>query len=289
VSGPVGAFDVHLHLSQWWPDLPRTGYSTSIDYTVPGLLAEMDRSHIDGGLAIPVFEGPTPEDSLRESLANARESGGRLRPVATVDPTRGRREVEVVVHEWEKVPDLAAVKLFPGYQAFYPHDPALAPVYEFAARRGVVVMVHQGDTLSPEGRIKYARPIELDEVAVQYRDVTFILCHLGNPWVEEAAELVYKNVNMYTDTSGLLAHPATPHFDRMFRRTQEVLQGVVDTLGSVDRVLYGSDWPLESLETAVALVDGLDLPPEDKSAILGGNARRLFDARPHPKGRKRSV
>lgn len=276
MAEPARSFDVHLHLSQWWPDLPRTGYKKDLDYTVRGLLSEMDRCGIESGLAIPVFDGPSAEESLRESVANARASGGRLRPVATVNPTRGRAVVESVVETWDAVPDLAAVKLFPGYQAFYPHDPVLAPVYEYAARRRLTMMVHQGDTLWPDGRIKFARPVEMDEVAVQYREVSFVLCHLGNPWVEEAAEVVYKNANVYTDTSGLLAHPQTPHFDRMLARARAVLQGVVDTIGSPDRVLYGSDWPLEALATAVSLVDGLDLPPSDRAAILGGNARRLF-------------
>jgi len=276
VAEPARYFDVHLHLSRWWPDLPRTGYKNPLDYTVPGLLAEMDANSIDSGLAIPVFEGPSAEESLLESVANARASGGRLRPVATVDPTRGRADVQSVVSTWDAVPDLAAVKLFPGYQAFYPHDPVLAPVYEYAGRRGLPVMIHQGDTLSPEGRIKYARPVEVDEVAVQYREVRFVLCHLGNPWVDEAAEVVYKNANVYTDTSGLLGHPHNPHFGRMFARARTVLQDFFDTVGSPDRILYGSDWPLESLATAVSLVDGLDLPPTDRAAMLGGNARRLF-------------
>ena len=282
VADPERSFDVHLHLSQWWPDLPRTGYTKDLDYTVRGLLAEMDLTGISSGLAIPVFEAPSPEEALQESVANARASGGRLRPVATVDPTQGPAAVEEVVRTWDAVRDLAAVKLFPGYQCFYPHDPALAPVYEYAALRHLVVMVHQGDTLWPDGRIKFARPIEMDEVAVQYRDVSFVLCHLGNPWVEEAAEIVYKNANVYTDTSGLLAHPQTPHFDRMVARAREVLQGVVDTIGSPDRILYGSDWPLESLAMAVSLVEGLDIPPGERAAILGGNARRLFGGPPSP-------
>ncbi|MCI4372975.1 MAG: amidohydrolase family protein [Thermoplasmata archaeon] len=278
MSEPARHFDVHLHLSRWWPDLPRTGYKKDIDYTVKGLLAEMDGSGIQSGLAIPVFEGPSAAESLAESVAHARASGGRLRPVATVDPTRGAGVIAAALLVWDTVPDLAAVKLFPGYQAFYPHDPALAPVYEYAARRKLPVMFHQGDTLSPEGRIKYARPVEVDEVAVEHRDVRFVLCHLGNPWVEEAAEVVYKNANVYTDTSGLLAHPLTPHFDRMFARARAVLQTVVDTIGSPERILYGSDWPLESLANAVALVEGLELSPSERADLLGGNARRLFGA-----------
>lgn len=269
-------FDVHLHLSRWWPDLPRTGYRPDLNYTVRGLLAEMDAAGIEAGLSIPCHESPTPQEGLQESVANARASGGRLRPVATVFPGPDRAAVESVMADWDAVPDLAAIKLFPGYRPFYPHDPALAPVYEYAARRRLPVLIHQGDTLSPNGLLKFARPIEVDEVAVQYRDVRFVLCHLGNPWIEEAAELVYKNVNVYADTSGLLAHPGSPYFDRMVARTRAMIQGAIDTVGSPDRILYGSDWPLESLATAVSLIETLDLPVAGRAAILGGNAHRLF-------------
>jgi uncharacterized protein len=137
-------------------------------------------------------------------------------------------------------------------------------------------MIHQGDTLDPNGQVKYARPLEVDEVAVRFRDVRFVLCHLGNPWVEELAEVVYKNENVYTDTSGLLANPRVPYFHEMVRRSQRRLTNAIAAMGDARRVLYGSDWPLESIETAVGLITGLDLPSEDKELILGENARALF-------------
>jgi predicted TIM-barrel fold metal-dependent hydrolase len=56
------------------------------------------------------------------------------------------------------------------------------------------------------------------------------------------------------------------------------------TVGAPDRILYGSDWPLETIATAVGLVDGLDLPRPDRDAILGGNARRLFRLGDAPTG-----
>jgi uncharacterized protein len=277
-------FDVHLHLSRWWPDLPHTGYLPDLDYTVRGLLAEMDAAGIRDGLAIPVFEGPSPAELLQESVANARMSGGRLRPVATVFPAPGRRAVEETIATWDAVPGLAAIKLFPGYHPFYPHDPALDPVYEYAGRRHLPVLIHQGDTLSPNGLIKFARPIEVDEVAVRFREVNFVLCHLGNPWIEEAAELVYKNRNVYADTSGLLGHPSSPYFERMFNRARAMVQGALDTIGAPDRLLYGSDWPLESLATAVELVMGLELSDSGRQAVLSGNARKLFPAPPGAPG-----
>ena len=236
----------------------------------------MDRNAIDHGLVIQLFDAPSVREGLSEARRTAAESGGRLHPVTTVDPTRGETEVHDALAVWETEPGLAGIKLYPGYRAFYPHDRRLDPVYEFAHRREIPLLIHQGDTLDGLGLVKFARPLEVDEVAGRYRDVRFVLCHLGNPWIGEGAEMVYKNENVYADTSGLLAHPSAPYFDRMVDQAREAIYHALVTIGRPDRILYGSDWPLEELSVAVGLVDRLDLPRPDREAILGGNARRLF-------------
>jgi uncharacterized protein len=275
-TSTLGRVDTHLHLSRWWPDLAHTAYRPDLDFSVRGLLAEMDANRIGHGLVIQLYESPTPAEAMEESRATYAASAGRLRAVVTADPTRGGEEIEGALRLWDSEPHIAGIKLFPGYLAFYPHDPRLDPLYEFAHRRGLPVLIHQGDTLDRKGRIKFARPLEVDEVAVRWSDVRFVLCHLGNPWIDEAAEVVYKNENVYTDTSGLLAHPSAPYFDRMVEQSRRrVLQAIV-AIGSCERILYGSDWPLEELGRALSLVEGLDLPPADLARIMGDNARRLF-------------
>ncbi len=279
VSGPP-RFDVHLHLSRYWPDPPETFYRKDLDFSLRGLLGEMDACGVQHGLLLPEEHNPTVEDALRESEEAFRGSGGRLLRVGTADPTRGPEEIAHAIARWEATDGLVALKFYPGYQAFYPHDPRLVPVYEFAHRRGLVVMFHQGDTLDPLGLLKFARPIELDEVAVRYRDVNFVLCHFGNPWVEEAAEVVYKNENVYADTSGLVWSPRVPYYPRMVERARERILHAILSIGHAERVLYGSDWPLVSLEVALGIVERMDLPVEDRERILGGNARRLFPVGP---------
>ncbi|HXY46439.1 MAG TPA: amidohydrolase family protein [Thermoplasmata archaeon] len=268
--------DTHLHLSRWWRDLRRTGYRADLDYTVRGLLHEMDQNRIGHGLILQLHEAPTVADGLNEGRATSRQSRGRLRPVTTVDPTKGKEAIRRAIELWETEKGLAGIKLYPGYQPFYPHDPRLAPVYEYAHRRGLPVLIHQGDTLDGIGLVKFARPVEVDEVAGRYRDVTIVLCHFGNPWIAEGAEVVFKNPNVYADTSGLLAHPTFPYFERMIEQSRRVLYEAIVTIGRPDRILYGSDWPLEELGVAVDLIDRLDLPETDRDLILGGNARRLF-------------
>lgn len=268
--------DAHVHLSRWWPDIRRTGYRADLDYSVAGLLSEMDRSRIDYALAIQLFQAPSEVDGLAEGRSLYDESHGRLLPIATVDPTKGTLAVRDLVSRLEQENPLYGVKLFPGYRPFYVTDSRLDPVYELAHRRGLPVLIHQGDTLDGQGLIKFARPLDVDEVAGRFRDVHIVLCHLGNPWVHEAAEILYKNPNVYADTSGLLPSPTAPYFDAAVEKARGTIQEAIVASGAPDRFLYGSDWPLEELELAVDLIESMRLKFEDVARIMGTNAVQLF-------------
>jgi len=265
-----------VHLSRWWPEVQRTAYRADLDYSVPGLLREMDRHRVDRAVTIQLFQAPEEAEAMAEGRQLYEESGARLLPVATVDPTRGEASVDAAIRRMSDEKTLFGVKLFPGYRPFYPHDRRLHPVYEFAHQRRLPVLLHQGDTLDGLGLLKFARPLEVDEVAGRFRDVRFVLCHLGNPWFDEAAEMVYKNPNVYADTSGLLGPPSMPYFDRALEGSRARIEQAVVATGRPDRFLYGSDWPLEDLGAAVSLIERLDLDETDRRAILGGNARTVF-------------
>jgi aminocarboxymuconate-semialdehyde decarboxylase len=56
----------------------------------------------------------------------------------------------------------------------------------------------------------------------------------------------------------------------------DVLRGLVDFFGA-ERVLCGSDYPFDmGVERPAEIVRALGLPPDDETAILGGNALRLL-------------
>jgi uncharacterized protein len=268
--------DAHVHRTDDWPKRPNALYRADLVNSVESLLHEMDDHGVGYALSIPYAFVPSQEAAIREGRTQFAASQGRLRPVGSTSPTQGEESVAHAIELWEKFPELVALKLFPGYFPFYPHDRRLDPFYEFAHRRNLPVLLHQGDTLAPDGLVKFARPIEVDEVAVRYRDVRFVLCHLGNPWISETAEIVYKNPNVYTDTSGLLGHPSLRYFGAMFDQTQRELERLLLTVGDGDRVLFGSDWPLASLELSIRLITGLPIAEEEKERLLGGNARELF-------------
>jgi uncharacterized protein len=165
------------------------------------------------------------------------------------------------------------LKLYPGYEPFYPHDKRLKVVYDLAEEFDVPVMIHTGDTYTPTGKLKYAHPLEVDEVAVDHPNVKFVICHLGNPWLVDCMEVVYKNHNVYADFSGLILGEFTEAFEDFM---EEQIGEVILYAGDPRKFLYGSDWPICSMKSYVEFVRQLQLPAQDLRSIMYENARALF-------------
>lgn len=168
-------------------------------------------------------------------------------------------------------------KLYPGYEPFYVHDARLRVVYELAAEYGVPVMIHTGDTFDPKGKVKYAHPLEVDEVAVDFRDVTFVICHLGNPWITDAMEVIYKNDNVVGDISGFTLRRFEERFERyMLQQVHEV----VAFAGDPHSLLFGTDWPICDFDPYLRFVRKLDLTEDELELVMWKNTARIFKLDP---------
>jgi predicted TIM-barrel fold metal-dependent hydrolase len=168
---------------------------------------------------------------------------------------------------------IRGLKLYPGYEPFYVHDPRMRVVYELAGEFDVPVMIHTGDTYDPKGKVKYSHPIEVDEVAVDFRDVTFVICHLGNPWITDAMEVIYKNPNVVGDISGF----TLGHFEERFEQFMlQQVREVVAFAGDPSKLLYGTDWPICDMGSYKRFVRNLNLTPDEEELILWRNTARLF-------------
>jgi predicted TIM-barrel fold metal-dependent hydrolase len=134
-------------------------------------------------------------------------------------------------------------------------------------------MVHTGDTYTPRGKIKYSHPLNVDELAVDHPDVKFVICHIGNPWIRDCMEVVYKNANVYTDISGLVLGDFSDRFESyMQRQLQDMLLYGVEP----ENVLYGTDWPISSMQSYLDFIEELKIPFKERRKIMYENAARLF-------------
>jgi predicted TIM-barrel fold metal-dependent hydrolase len=188
---------------------------------------------------------------------------------------RGNERTDLFTLE-ERIRDgfVKGIKLYPGYEPYPINDSSLESVFRIAAKYDVPVMIHTGDTYSKTAKVRHAHPLLVDDVAVDYPEVKFVLCHLGNPWFNDTAEVLYKNDNVYADVSGLTLGEFSYKFERyMARRLTEML----DYMGDPGKqLMYGSDWPLVRMGPYIKFLEELDLTDEQKENFAWRTAARLF-------------
>jgi len=199
--------------------------------------------------------------------------------VGVADPARTDADHLRRVEEELKQGTVKALKGYSGCLHYGPDSLGYAPYYGLAARYGVPFIFHTGDTYSSRAKVKFAHPLLVDEAAVDHPDVNFVMAHCGNPWLIDAAEVVYKNANVWADLSGLLVGDAAD-FDEMSQRgtLEKVARNVADAIDyseRLDRFLYGSDWPLAPMSSYRSFIEMI-VPEEHRAAVFADNARELF-------------
>jgi predicted TIM-barrel fold metal-dependent hydrolase len=166
------------------------------------------------------------------------------------------------------------IKLYPGYDRYPINDPSLESFFLLAAKYKVPVMIHTGDTYSKHAKVRQAHPLLVDDVAVDFPDVNFVMCHLGNPWFLDAAEVLYKNDNVFADISGLTLGEFSAEFEKhMLQRVREMIHYMGDPSR---QLMYGTDWPLVGMRSYGKFFRSLDLTDEERENIAWRNAARLF-------------
>ncbi len=260
--------DCHTHLNRYGPDAP-----ARLEDRFAQLRAAMDTNGVDYALILSSYLVNDDRPSAR-AIARLVDGDPRLGVIAgwryTAEPTAEREELRALLQEGR----IKGIKLYPGYEPYFVHDPAVHGVYAIASEFGVPVVIHTGDTYAAHGRVKFAHPLEVDEIAVRFRDVTFVICHLGNPWFADTMEVVYKNPNVVTDISGLTLGAFDERFGPVLvRKVNEAIGYINDP----DKLLFGSDWPIADVTSYVRFVQQLDLTEAEREGLLWRNAARVFD------------
>ena len=274
--------DVHIHAVP--PNLPGVGalaplLREPLQEVAAQLRREMQTAGVTHALAMGAWRaGDDDPLGVNGTLAIAPFVPG-LRPIGIMDPTRTDdehfRRAELVLASGVAV----ALKGYLGYLHFEPAHANYRRYYELAAKYRVPVMFHTGDTYSPQAKLKFAHPLGVDEVAVDHPDCKFVLCHLGNPWMTDAAEVIYKNMNVWADLSGLMVGDdgafASGDGEVALAELETAIHRAIKYSERPNRFLYGTDWPLAPM-TAYREFIKRAVPAEFHDQVFEENARRLF-------------
>ena len=249
------------------------------------LIAAMDDSGIDFTVVCAVDNATS--DVITEELvlmqnqmvgAVARKYPDRVMALAGLDPRRPKAP-DLLKQCFEEF-GMKGLK----YHADYGYDPAGPESYkliEFLASNDGLLLSHTGP-LGPPARPKFAEPILLADIAVDFPEVRVIAAHMGyinwRPW----AALAFHQPNLYGDLAMWDTY-ALGNYDLFCRE----LRDIIDFVG-VEKVLFGTDDPIVRVirpakdwincirDLPKKAPDGIVFTKDEVDAILGGNARKLL-------------
>ena len=260
--------DCHVHLNNYHESTRRPTAENVME-----LFAKMDEIGVAHAVVITSYkvdmDRPSVEE-ITEILANEPR-------ITLVEGLRWRGDLRTDLFTLEeRIRDglVKGIKLYPGYDQYPINDPSLETVFRIAEKHQVPVMIHTGDTYSKTAKVRMAHPLLVDDIAVDYPDVKFVMCHLGNPWFQDAAEVLYKNDNVFADISGLTLGEFTYEFERYVAMR---LKDMITYMGDPGKqLMYGSDWPLVRLKPYVKLLNELEFSQEQLENVAWRTAANLF-------------
>jgi predicted TIM-barrel fold metal-dependent hydrolase len=287
MSGRV--VDAHIHVQPWSqfrPEAVRTMEARRADLDVvravcsdpKALLEFLDREGVERAVLVNYVSPDIIgfDDDVNRFVGDfCRGHEDRLVPVGGVHPRLSQDpagDLERIVERH----GIRVLKLHPPHQLFAMNAyrdggqlPGLAALYERAASLGVPVLVHTGTSVFPGARNKYGDPMALDDVAVDFPDLTIVMAHGGRPlWMEACRFLLRRHPNVFMDLSGIPPKNLLDSFPRL------------EELAS--KSMFGTDWPgpgVPGVRRNIEAFRALPLPDAAKTAILRGTADRIYPAR----------
>lgn len=257
--------DAHTH-----PMLDPESQIVAVPHPPEAYLALVDGSQVTRAAAITIaHDGDLVRTRARNDavIKLAEDSGRFFFPVCSVHPADGPAALE----EIDRVAAAGAawLKLHPNTQRFDVADPAVVQVVSKAAERGLPVLF---DAYSPWDA---NQPGKFANIAMAVPESRLILAHAHGPGFSQL--LVYDILgrypswgrNVWIDISVTGALLSGSPF-------AEQLVWVLRRVG-VDRVVFGSDYPLDHPLAAARAVAELGFTDEELAAILHDNAHELLN------------
>ncbi|WP_182103377.1 amidohydrolase family protein [Niallia taxi] len=272
--------DAHIHLSNIQSFKETAQLLSKVDYSLAGVQVEMEAANIVLAIGMGVTE--TPKMGFPDYEANTPmglDLGDTLpRTIvycAGINPYKlGTAAIAELEREIQK-DNVVGIKIYLGYYPFYAYDQVYDPVYELAEKYYLPVVFHTGDTYSERGLLKYSHPLAIDEVAVKYRKIRFMMAHFGDPWTLTGAEILYKNRNVYADLSGLVVGARKELEQAQQGIFLQHLRHALVYSNSYDKLLFGTDWPLAPFGPYIEFIQNL-IPEMYHEDVFYNTALKVF-------------
>lgn len=266
--------DTHTHIGNFSDRANSKERKTQLEK----LLKETQDTNVSHLIVIAGFQENDLWSGTTEEIIEVTRTFSNISVVGSIDVLKYTQTQLQQLEQWLQEKTIVGVKIYTGYQHMYPNNERCQPIYTLCLKYNVPVIFHSGDTLAgytKNPKVKFAHPLHIDEVAADFPKLKIIIAHMGNPWLIDCAEVLYKNPNVYADISGLVVNDKdliSPYGELMKKRIKELL-----IYTGTNKLLYGTDYPLCSEKTYLKFVQGIGLSQDDIDSLLYKNAQKLFN------------
>ncbi|WP_299948392.1 amidohydrolase family protein [uncultured Microbulbifer sp.] len=225
-------------------------------------IGQMDAAGIRKSL-ICAWEAPGKSMISNDEVASVVNSApDRFVGIGSVDISHPMKAVREI-HRCVKVLGFKGIRVLPWLWSKPPTDRWFYPVYTACCELGIPFCTQIGHT-GPLMPSEVGRPIYLDQVALDFPELTIVAGHIGYPWTEEAIAVATKHAKVYIDTSAYTAKRYPPELVRYMKSHGD------------HKVLFGTNYPMISAEKALQDLDALELDKKTEQLFLAENAIRVF-------------
>lgn len=248
------------------------------DGTSAGLMKSRQEAGIDCCLILPVATSPKQVTHMndRAILTNALYSETGLLSFGGMHPDYPdwKQELSRLARSGVK-----GVKFHPVYQNVELDDLRYLRIMDRAAELGLLTLTHAGLDIGFPGAV-FCTPEMVVHIHRELGDIPLILAHMGGWRQWDQVERLLVQTPFYLDTAYCM-RPITPLEGEPWTggsletMSREQFLRFVDVFGA-DRILFGTDSPWGDQKKSLETIRALPLSPEQKDAILGGNAAKLL-------------
>jgi predicted TIM-barrel fold metal-dependent hydrolase len=239
--------------------------------TIKDYLKKMDRAGIERSLLIAVRAGSQDmrgsfEIPYEQVAKWCEKHPDRFSGLAGVDPFRGVEGLKELDHA---VNDLGFVgaHLYPHWFKLAPNEALYYPYYSRCVELDIPIMMQVGQNLIYQKTVRLpsvARPILLDQIAIDFPDLKLIGIHIGVPWTDEMIAMAWKHENVHIGIDAYAPKYIPP-----------ALKHYMNSYGA-HKVMFGTDWPVIDPERAVAEMQAHNFKPAAYKQIMRTNAVKVF-------------
>jgi predicted TIM-barrel fold metal-dependent hydrolase len=228
--------------------------------TLADALEAMDQAATDRAL-LTVGEGSRQSAvsllSVDDGIEACRRAPERLRLTLQVQDVSSPHAAGRLVREHGARDEVVAVGVMPSYLRCDLGDRALYPMYDACIDLGLPVRINLG-VAGPALPSRHQHPELLEDLLLDFPELTVIGCHMGHPYEALLVRLMMKFPNLHLMTSGYLPKYMDPAIVRFMGSSR-----------GVGRVLFASDHPGIPLPKAMAEARKLPLGDEALEQYLG--------------------